>query len=77
MLTSGRGQRPLQPTVIRGERGIAGELLSSAIAVTVLMVVLATLFRLATGMSPWPVFVLVELPTAAVAFALLSLTAPR
>jgi len=50
---------------------------SSAIAVGVLVIVLAGIFRFATGESPWPIFLLVELPSAATAFALLTLTAPR
>jgi hypothetical protein len=58
-------------------RGIAAELCSSAIAVFVLVVLLAGIFRFATGQSPWPLFIVVELPAATVAFALLTLTSPR
>jgi len=60
-----------------GRPSFAGQLGSSALAVAILMLVLAGLFRLATGQSPWPVFTLVEIPSAATAFALLVLTAPR
>ncbi|HLZ71287.1 MAG TPA: hypothetical protein VKV26_15400 [Dehalococcoidia bacterium] len=62
----------------RAERSrLAGQMCSSAIAVGVLVIVLAGIFRFATGESPWPIFLLVELPSAATAFALLTLTAPR
>ncbi len=58
-------------------RGVAAELCSSAIAVAVLMVILAALFRVATGQSPWPVFLIVEIPSATAAFTLLAATAPH
>jgi hypothetical protein len=73
-----RGRRRRRGALERIERNtVASQLGSSALAVTVLVIVLAAIFRLAPGQSPWPVFVLVELPSAAVAFALLTLTSPR
>lgn len=54
-----------------------GELLSGAVAVLILVALLAIVYRLATGESPWPVFVLAELPGAGFGFVLLSLSSPR
>ena len=54
-----------------------GELLSGVLAVTVLVAVLALVYRIATGESPWPVFVLAELPGAGFGFILLALSSPR
>ena len=56
---------------------MTGDLLSGAAAVTVLVVVLAVVYQIATGNSPWPVFVLAELPGAGFGFVILALTAPR
>ena len=56
---------------------MASDMLSGAVAVTVLVVILAVVYRLATGFSPWPVFVLAELPGAGFGFVLLALTSPR
>ncbi|MHB8575905.1 MAG: hypothetical protein ACYDCQ_11315 [Dehalococcoidia bacterium] len=54
-----------------------GELLSGAVAVIALIAALAIIFRLATGLSPWPVFLLAELPGAGFGFILLALSSPR
>jgi hypothetical protein len=54
-----------------------GDLLSGFFAVTALVVILAVVFRFATGESPWPVFVLAELPGAGFGFILLALTSPH
>jgi len=54
-----------------------GELLSGAVAVTLLVLFLAAIYRLATGLSPWPVFLLAELPGAGFGFILLALSAPQ
>jgi fatty acid desaturase len=72
-----RGKSARATVAEAGRRSLAGALLPSAVAVAVLMAVLALIFRLATGQSPWPVFTLVEVPCASVAFALLTVTAPR
>lgn len=56
---------------------MAGDLLSGAAAVSVLVLVLAGIYWWATGLSPWPVFVLAELPGAGFGFVLLALSAPR
>ena len=54
-----------------------GDLLSGACAVTILVVVLAVIYGFATGSSPWPVFVLAELPGAGFGFILLALSSPQ
>jgi hypothetical protein len=56
---------------------MVGHMLSGVVAVLILVTVLALVYRLATGDSPWPVFVLAELPGAGFGFIMLSLTAPR
>ena len=56
---------------------MTGDLLSGAAAVTVLVVALAVIYWFATGNSPWPVFVLAEMPGAGFGFVLLALTSPR
>jgi len=56
---------------------MVGHMLSGVVAVLILITVLALVYRLATGDSPWPVFVLAELPGAGFGFVMLSLTAPR
>lgn len=52
------------------------ELVSGAIAITGLMLALAGIYWLVTGISPWPVFVLSELPGAGFGLVLLALMAP-
>src|SRR6185312_6141246 len=47
---------------------MAGDMLSGAVAVTLLVVILAAVYYFATGQSPWPVFVLAELPGAGFGF---------
>lgn len=54
-----------------------GDLISGFFAVSSLVVILAVVYRIATGESPWPVFVLAELPGAGFGFVLLALTSPR
>jgi hypothetical protein len=54
-----------------------GDLLSGFLAVVLLVVALAVVYRVATGYSPWPVFVLAELPGAGFGFILLALSSPR
>lgn len=54
-----------------------GNILSGAAAVTALVAVLAGIYWIATGLSPWPVFVLAELPGAGFGFVLLALSSPR
>jgi hypothetical protein len=56
---------------------MAGDMLSGAVAVTLLVVILAAVYYFATGLSPWPVFVLAELPGALFGFVLLALSSPR
>ncbi len=56
---------------------MTGDLLSGAAAVGVLVVALAVIYWFATGNSPWPVFVLSEMPGAGFGFVLLALTSPR
>jgi hypothetical protein len=53
------------------------EMLSGAAAVVVMVIALAGVYRVATGFSPWPVFVLAELPGAGFGFILLALSSPR
>ncbi len=52
-------------------------MVSGAVAVTILVVILALVYRFATGDSPWPVFVLAELPGAGFGFIILALSSPR
>jgi hypothetical protein len=54
-----------------------GDLLSGFVAVSLLVAILALVYRFATGDSPWPVFVLSELPGAGFGFVLLALTSPN
>ncbi|MGI8549482.1 MAG: hypothetical protein ACR2PL_01615 [Dehalococcoidia bacterium] len=53
------------------------QLLSGAAAIAMLMLVLAGIFWLVTGLNPWPVFVLSELPGAGFGLILLTLTTPH
>lgn len=57
--------------------GLRGDMLSGAIAVVILMAALAVIFRIATGLSPWPVFLLAEMPGAGFGFILLALSSPH
>jgi hypothetical protein len=54
-----------------------GDLLSGFCAVSLMVVILAAVYRFATGDSPWPVFVLAELPGAGFGYILLALTSPN
>jgi hypothetical protein len=56
---------------------MTGDLLSGAAAICVLVGVIAAIYYIATGISPWPLFVLAELPGAGFGFVLLALTSPR
>jgi hypothetical protein len=62
---------------VKGDSGIGGEIVSGAVAITALVVILALVYRFATGDSPWPVFVLAELPGAGFGFVMLALSSPR
>jgi hypothetical protein len=53
------------------------ELLSGAVAIAGLMIALAGIYWLVTGISPWPVFVLSELPGAGFGLVLLALMTPN
>ena len=52
------------------------ELLSGATAIAALMLALAGIFWLVTGMNPWPVFILSELTGAGFGLVLLGLMTP-
>jgi len=54
-----------------------GDLLSGAVAIGVLVFALAGIYWWATGNSPWPVFMLAELPGAGFGFILLALSSPK
>lgn len=54
-----------------------GEMLSGAVAVVIMVAALAAVYGIATGESPWPVFVLAELPGAGFGFILLALSSPK
>lgn len=54
-----------------------GEMLSGAVAVVIMVAALALIYGVATGTSPWPVFVLAELPGAGFGFILLALSSPH
>jgi hypothetical protein len=56
---------------------VGEELLSGAIAIAGLMIALAGVYWLVTGVSPWPVFVLSELPGAGFGIVLLALMSPH
>ena len=58
-------------------RKAASGLISSAVAASILMLVVAGIYGFATRQSPWPLFMMAELPGAAVAFILLAVTSPR
>jgi len=53
------------------------ELLSGAVAIAGLMLALAGIYWLVTGINPWPVFVLSELPGAGFGLVLLALMTPH
>jgi len=53
------------------------ELLSGAVAIAGLMIALAGIYWLVTGINPWPVFVLSELPGAGFGIVLLALMTPH
>jgi hypothetical protein len=55
---------------------MTGDLLSGAAAILVMVGLLALVYWATTGMSPWPVFVLAELPGAGFGFILLSMSTP-
>ncbi len=57
--------------------GSHGDLLSGMLAIVAMVAALAVIYGFATGVSPWPVFVLAELPGAGFGFVLLALTSPR
>jgi len=59
------------------EEGLRGDLCSGALAVISVVLIVALVFRLATGMSPWPVFLLAEMPGAGFGFILLALSSPH
>ena len=52
-------------------------ILSGAVAAGILLVAVALIYRIATGINPWPLFVIAELPVAVVSFVILALTAPK
>jgi hypothetical protein len=52
------------------------ELIAGAAAIAGLMLALAGIYWLVTGISPWPVFVLSELPGAGFGLVLLALLTP-
>lgn len=60
----------------RGVCEMQEELLSGAAAIAGLMLVLAGIFWLVTGLNPWPVFILSELPGAGFGLVLLALMTP-
>jgi hypothetical protein len=53
------------------------ELVSGAVAIAGLMIALAGIYWLVTGISPWPIFVLSELPGAGFGLVLLALMTPH
>ena len=52
------------------------ELVSGAVAIAGLMLALAGIYWLVTGLNPWPVFILSELPGAGFGLVLLALMTP-
>ncbi len=54
-----------------------GDLLSGSVAIFVMVLTLAGIYWAATGISPWPVFLLAELPGAGFGLVLLALSSPR
>ncbi len=60
-----------------GAEAVRGEMLSGAVAVVIMVAALALVYGVATGNSPWPVFVLAELPGAGFGFILLALSSPN
>jgi hypothetical protein len=52
------------------------ELIAGAAAIAGLMLALAGIYWLVTGISPWPIFVLSELPGAGFGLVLLALLTP-
>lgn len=54
-----------------------GDLVSGLLAITALVFALAGIYWLATGVSPWPMFLLAELPGAGFGFVLLALSSPK
>jgi hypothetical protein len=53
------------------------ELIAGAAAIAGLMLALAGIYWLVTGISPWPIFVLSELPGAGFGLVLLALLTPH
>jgi hypothetical protein len=64
-------------TESRGSTAVAGDLLAGALAILVMVCVLAGVYWVSTGISPWPVFMLAELPGAGFGFVILALSSPR
>jgi hypothetical protein len=54
-----------------------GDLLSGTVAIFAMVLALAGIYWAATGISPWPVFLLAELPGAGFGLVLLALSSPR
>jgi len=53
------------------------ELVAGALAISGLMLALALIYWLVTGINPWPVFVLSELPGAGFGLVLLAMLTPH
>ncbi len=71
------GRRPWRPLWGRRIDPLLEEVLAATLAMTVLAVVVAVLYWLITGLSPWPGLVLGEIAGFGFGIAPLSLTSPR
>ena len=71
------GRRPWRPLLGRRIDPLLEEALAASAAMTVLAVVVAVLYWVITGLSPWPGLVLGELAGFGFGIALLSLSSPR
>jgi len=71
------GRRPWRPLWGRRIDPLLEEVLAASAAMTTLAVVVAVLYWLITGLSPWPGLVLGELAGFGFGIALLSLSSPR
>ena len=71
------GRRSWRPLWGRRIDPLLEEVLAATLAMTVLAVVVALLYWLITGLSPWPGLVLGEIAGFGFGIALLSLTSPR
>ena len=70
-------RRPWRPLWGRRIDPLLEEVLAATLAMTVLAVVVAVLYWVITGLSPWPGLVLGEIAGFGFGIALLSLSSPR